>query len=137
MESEERDHLWDHFKFNADQRLKAFNFFVVLSAFADGWVLNAFEKQMSPFILLLVGGFIIILSIIFWLIDSRSKWLIDLAVPGLKAGEKQFSVDGQLFEIDERKGPKIARYTLAFRLLFGLQFLFGLGIVIYSRICSL
>ena len=30
------DFVWDHFKFNAEQRLKAFNFFVILSIFADG-----------------------------------------------------------------------------------------------------
>lgn len=32
---------WDHWKFNADQRIKAFNFFVVFSVFADGGVFTA------------------------------------------------------------------------------------------------
>jgi len=36
--SKEEDYLWQHFQFNADQQLKAFNFFV------DGGVFTAFEK---------------------------------------------------------------------------------------------
>ena len=33
-----KDLVWDHFKFNAEQRLRGFNFFVLLSIFADGGV---------------------------------------------------------------------------------------------------
>ncbi len=43
--------IWDHFKFNADQRLKAFNFFLVLSMFANGGVITALDKKLDPFLL--------------------------------------------------------------------------------------
>lgn len=34
---DEWQYLWDHFKFNAEQRLKGFNFFVLLSIFATAF----------------------------------------------------------------------------------------------------
>lgn len=34
-------YLWEHWKFNAEQRLKAFNFYVALSIFANGMVFAA------------------------------------------------------------------------------------------------
>lgn len=37
----EIQYLWDHWKINADQRIKAFNFFVVFSVFADGGVFSS------------------------------------------------------------------------------------------------
>lgn len=50
--------IWEHFKFNADQRLKSFNFFVLLSIFADGGVFTALEKNMAPQVLALVGEYL-------------------------------------------------------------------------------
>jgi hypothetical protein len=44
----EIDYLWEHWKFNADQRIKAFNFFVVFSVFANGGVFAAVEKCVHP-----------------------------------------------------------------------------------------
>ena len=38
MNSDEKDYLWAHFVFNAEQRLKAFNFFAIFSVFANGGV---------------------------------------------------------------------------------------------------
>lgn len=132
MASEEKDYLWDHFKFNADQRLKAFNFFVVLAVFADGGVFAAADKKMHATVFVLIGGFIILLAIVFWLIDARSKWLLGLSVPGLKVYESQFPAHSRLFEIDATSGPTFARYTVAFRILFIAQLVFGAATVIYA-----
>ena len=41
----EKEYLWEHFKFNADQRLKAFNFFVVFAVFADAGVFAALDRK--------------------------------------------------------------------------------------------
>ena len=40
----EIEFIWEHFKLNAEQRLKGFNLFVVLSIFADGGVFTAIER---------------------------------------------------------------------------------------------
>jgi hypothetical protein len=140
MNTEERDYLWQHFVFNAEQRLKAFNFFVVFSVFANGGFFAAIEKSLDGFVFVLIGGFVAVLSIVFALIDIRSQSLLKLAVPGLKAYEIRFPEHSRLFALDENRHAGIVRYTIAFRVLFGVQLIFGLGTIIYGLLkhqCSL
>lgn len=132
MNTEERDYLWQHFVFNAEQRLKAFNFFVVFAVFANGGVFAAVEKSMRGGVFVLIGGFIIVLSLVFAVIDIRSQSLLKLAVPGLVEYEKKFPEHSRLFTRDSGRHSTFLRYTVAFRVLFGLQFLFGLGTVVYG-----
>jgi hypothetical protein len=129
---DEGTYLWDHFKFNADQRLKAFNFFVILSTFANGGVFAAIETGFSPCILALLGLFVIVLSVVFWLVDARSKQLLQLTIPGMKKMENGFSESSRLFAIDTVKQGRFIRYTFAFRTLMLTQPLFGTGIAVYG-----
>ena len=127
---QEYEYLWRHFAFNAEQRLKAFNFFVVLAVFANGGVFTALETNAHPAILVLLGGFVCVLAAVFFLIDRRSQALLRLGVPGLTQYEKRFPEHSRIFGLDT--APGIARYTVAFWLLFALQFVFGLGLVLYA-----
>lgn len=128
----ESQFIWEHFKFNADQRLKSFNFFVLLSIFADGGVFTALQKSMAPQVLALMGAFICLLAIVFWLVDSRSQNLLKLAIPALKEIESLFSEKAQLFRIDALEQGKFVRNTFAIRTLLICQFLLGLGVIIYG-----
>jgi hypothetical protein len=128
---EEYEYLWRHFAFNAEQRLKAFNFFVVFAVFANGGVFALIEKDLHPFLLLLAGGFICALSAAFWIMDARSKSLIALDVPGLRAYEQRFPEHSRIFTIADQATRPLG-YKFAFRSLFLLQFLFGFGVLTYS-----
>ena len=128
----ERDYLWEHFKFNADQRLRAFNFFVVFSVFADGGVFAAFDKSAHGAVFLLMGSFVALLALTFFLIDRRSQDLLRLSVPGLKAYEQRFPRHSRLFALEQARSPKLVRYTVAFWILFAAQFAFGVGIGFYG-----
>ena len=132
MKTEERDYLWQHFVFNAEQRLKAFNFFVIFSVFANGGVFAAAEKLSHGSIFVLIGGFVLVLSVVFAVIDVRSQSLLKLAVPGLREYEKQFPEHSRLFALDAQRHAGVVRYTIAFRVLFVMQFLFGLGTMFYG-----
>lgn len=132
MNTEERDYLWDHFVFNAEQRLKAFNFFVVFSVFANGGVFAAVEKSSHGSVFTLIGGFVWVLSVVFAMIDVRSQSLLKLAVPGLKEYEKQYPEHSRLFTRDAQRHTSLFRYTVAFRILFVMQFFFGLGTMLYG-----
>lgn len=135
MTTEEKDYLWQHFVFNAEQRLKTFNFFVVLSAFADGGVFTAAEKNLHWAMFMLVGGFVAALSVVFWVIDARSRELLQLAVPGLKEFEKKFQEHSRLFANDnQRSWKRYVRFTYAFRALFLLQLMFGFGSIVYGAV---
>jgi hypothetical protein len=132
VKKEELQYLWEHFKFNADQRLRAFNFFVVFSVFADGGVFTALARDAHGMVLLLIGGFVFLLSLTFFLIDRRSQNLLRLGLPGLLELERRFPEHSRLFKLDKAKAPKLVRYTTAFGLLFAAQALFGLGVVAYG-----
>lgn len=128
---EERDHLWDHFKFNADQRIKAFNFFVILSVFVNGGLFNAYDKNLGPLITGGIGLFIIILALIFFLIDTRSRELTELSIPGLKQYENQEQGAPEIcsiFNTDYEKRGSLVRYTFAFRVLYFAQALVGIAV---------
>ncbi|WP_223668587.1 hypothetical protein [Kangiella shandongensis] len=129
---EEKNYLWDHFKFNAEQRLKAFHFFVTLTMFVNGGAFAAFEKDAHPVVLLLIGGLICILAVAFAILDMRSQVLLKLTIPGLIRCEEKFSESSRLFALDEANLSRYLRYTFIFRTLFVLQGLFGLAVISYS-----
>jgi lipoprotein signal peptidase len=129
-EQEERMYLWEHFKFNADQRIKTFNLFVIFSVFANGGAFAAFEKSYPVALKVVIGLFIFLLALVFMLIDRRSKSLTDLAVPGLKIFEAGMANnESRLFTNDAAKPATIVRYTTAFTLLFSAQMVFGIMVV--------
>lgn len=127
-----KDLVWDHFKFNAEQRLRGFNFFVLLSIFADGGVFTALEKDLNPKLLVLLGLFIVLLAIVFWLVDTRSRQLLNLTIPALKEIESGFPDSYRLFAIDAAAQGTFIRYTFAIRVLFAAQLVFGLGVAWYG-----
>lgn len=129
---EEKEYLWDHFKFNAEQRLKAFSFFVIFSVFADGGVFAAINRPADTAVFILIGGFICLLATVFFLIDVRSQGLLELAVPGLMDYEKRLPEHSRLFALDKAGRGCVFRYTVAFRILFSAQFLFGFGVLLYG-----
>lgn len=131
-DAEEKCYLWQHFVFNAEQRLKAFNFFVVFSVFANGGVFAAAEKDSHGLVFVLIGAFVVAMSIVFWVIDARSQGLLQLAVPGLKSYESRFPEHSRLFQRDANRKYRLIRYTNAFRVLFSMQLLFGLGVIAYG-----
>ncbi len=128
----QQQYLCEHYRFNAEQRLKAFNFFVVLSIFAEGGIFTAVEKGFHPLILTLLGGFVLILCCVFWLVDTRSRQLLALAKPGLKLVEQELPPAARIFTRDsEERGP-LVRFTFAIRALLAAQFIFGAGVAIYG-----
>ncbi len=132
MDTEARDYLWQHFAFNAEQRLKAFNFFVVFSVFANGGVFAAVDKSAPGAVFLLIGGFILVLAAVFAVIDARRQSLLKLAVPGLKEYEQRFPEHSRLFALDAQRHNGVVRYTIAFRVLFAMQFVFGAGTMVFG-----
>ncbi len=125
-------YLLEHWKFNADQRLKTFNFFVAFSIFANGGVFTAFDRCSHALVLLLLGGFVVILSLTFMVVDSRCRRLLHLAKSGLKVQELNRTPQAQLFINDDERSGRLVRFTLAFNALFGLQAVFGFMVMAYA-----
>ncbi len=133
MGDDEKDYLWKHFAFNAEQRLKAFNFYVLFTIFTYGGFFAAIEKSFHPASFVLLGFFVCLLSFIFWMIDERSRGLLDRTKAGLQKWEASLeNTKVQLFTLDERRPHKWISYKNAFRGLFGFQLLFGAFVIAYG-----
>ncbi len=127
-----REFVWAHFKLNAEQRLRGFNFFVVLAIFADGGVLAALQRGFSPGLLILLGAFTALLAQVFWLVDARSRQLLELTIAALKEMEAEFPESHRLFAADALGQSRVISYTFAIRSLLLAQMGFGLGVVVYG-----
>jgi hypothetical protein len=133
---DEQTLVWDHFKLNAEQRLKSFNFFLLVAIFVNGGVINAIDKKLSPALLMLLGTFLCVLSLVFWLADTRSKNLLKLSVDALLEMESSYNEKFQLFRIDREARGTFARFTVAIGTLLAVQFMFGAVLAGYAA-CQL
>lgn len=73
---ETRDYIWKYWSFHADQRLKTFNFFVLLVSVLVAGTLAYFKDAVYPLYALPVGIILILISYAFWRLDCRNRVLI-------------------------------------------------------------
>jgi hypothetical protein len=74
------ERAWASFALHAGQRLTTFNFFIVLSSLLVGAMVTTFQKDFRvPYLGVVVGLLLALLSFIFWKIDVRNKHLIKLS----------------------------------------------------------
>ncbi len=79
-----RDYAWNYFELHAEQRLKAFQFYISLStALVGGFVILIRYNNTSKWMAVL-GMLLAFLSFIFWKLDERTKSLVHNAEEALK-----------------------------------------------------
>ncbi|KAF0136916.1 MAG: hypothetical protein FD152_809 [Xanthobacteraceae bacterium] len=112
------------FKIHADQRLRAFNFFLIVAGFSLAAYFTAFQKD-ERLASTVIAASLIIVAVIFKLIDRRTAQLVhvgeNLIEETLKKIDPQ-SADKNIVRQADNRG-KIPSYRQSFNLLF---FLFGL-----------
>lgn len=79
-----REYLWKYFALHADQRLKTFNFYIVVSAVFISGYLNLISKSDHYSWSCIIPFFLAITSFIFWKLDLRTKRMVKEAERGLK-----------------------------------------------------
>ena len=89
---EYREYAWKYFSLHAEQRLKTFHFFIVLSAIISGAILTIYKdidnvSYVAPMLYLLS-----FLTFIFWKLDQRNKELIKRGESALKAIENNIEL---------------------------------------------
>jgi hypothetical protein len=99
----EDEFVWEHFKLNAEQRMQGFNFYIAFSIFSMGGVYAAFEKNINSNLIGLLGLFVSLLSFVFFLVDTRSKRLLEITIPAMKELESKFPETYQLFKNDSKR----------------------------------
>lgn len=107
-----QEYAWKYFNIHAEQRLKTFNFFVMLSSLISGATLTI-AKDSTNFIYAAPMGYLLtFLSFIFWKLDLRNKELIKHGENALKRIEshviqnKYSEVELSLFLNEEKETQK-------------------------------
>jgi len=118
------------FLYHADQRIKSFNFYILLLIATIGGTITIFEKLSDTPALFYAGILNLIIAITFWVVDIRSKHLVNISrkalldfeesdrwgnypTPMKNEGEKQIGLS------------RLISFTYAFRFTFLLHALIG------------
>ncbi len=90
---EARTYAWGYFALHADQRMKLFNFFLILS----GLILGAFPavRGMAPGakVVALFPLLLVLTAFIFWRLEERTRRLVKNGEDALRFLDEQWSLD--------------------------------------------
>jgi hypothetical protein len=103
-----RDYAWKYFALHADQRLRTFNFYLLIVAVIVGGVLAYLKDARSPAYAAPAGFLLAALSYLFCRLDRRAQEFIKHSEGVLKAVERdiladQVPEDLRLFEGEDKK----------------------------------
>jgi len=102
-----RNYAWSYFAYHADQRMKTFNFFLVVAGFAAGGITSLLRDGGNPRWVCPLGTILTLLSLIFWKIDQRNRRLVRNGEAALKyldalQGNPKQSGEPHVLDIFER-----------------------------------
>jgi hypothetical protein len=139
---EQLDHALKNFHFLADQRLKAFHFYILLLTASVAGTFSAHQADKLSFMWqLAIGALHLIIPLIFMLLEQRNVVLVDTAASSLCEIEKHSGLPKylQVFTADRQNKRRLA-WLISFRMAINLahisQILFGvilLSLVISER----
>ena len=136
-DKERFDYAWKHFALIADQRIKTFNFYIiVLLASFGGTISSLIRNDLPRHDFYLIGFAHICAAVIFWAIDSRSCRMLQVAVDALTEIESSPAFEGKCkLMLEDQKRNKhglwhLLSYRVAFKATFVLQLIFGFALAL-------
>jgi hypothetical protein len=90
-----RDYAWNYFSLHADQRMKAFHFYILLSSAIAGGLSILIKNGEIHKWMCLFGMLLIFFSFIFWKFDQRTSELIKLAEGALIFLDAQYELPSE------------------------------------------
>jgi hypothetical protein len=106
-----RTYAWAYFSFHADQRMKTFNFFLIVAGLVSGGIVTLMRDSGNPWIVAPLGLALSMLCLLFWRLDQRNHVLVRNGEAALKFLDSQHNLpadDGTphvlcIFERDDFK----------------------------------
>ena len=80
-----RSSLWDYFSMHADQRLKTFNYYLIVFAIFTGAFTNNLKENQNYTLLSIIPFLSSIVSFVFWKLDKRNRQMIKNAEIAIKS----------------------------------------------------
>src|ERR1051326_8232066 len=71
-----RTYAWSYFAYHADQRMKTFNFFLIVAGLLAGGITTLLRDGGDPRWVCPLGVVLTMLSLIFWKLDQRNRQLV-------------------------------------------------------------
>lgn len=137
------DHAWKYFEIHSDQRIKLFNFYLVVIAASGSALAYILQNKNQSLLGIFLGLFLIFVSYIFWKLDQRTAFLIKQAERVLKNLEKEYDAKYYLFSNEDlefkQSNTDLNSFTkkYSYRFLFNTTFLFTSSLGIIFTIVSL
>lgn len=103
------DYAWKWFSFHADQRVKMFNFMLIVFGIFAAGVVNALDKDLPPVAIAALCFFATFLAWVFTRLDRRNQYLVWLGEDVLMHLERK-AIFGERQKIEERYDRKEGRY---------------------------
>ncbi|MDR0550653.1 MAG: hypothetical protein LBG72_01400 [Spirochaetaceae bacterium] len=128
--------LWNYFSLHANQRIQVFNFFIILECALIGgfFTVSQSKNSLCPFKLAICIS-IVIFSVVFYLLDSRTKNLVKMAENSIiqieKKYTKKFGKDFMIFR-KEKKKTKLLRSDYILQNLQSYRILFCIIFVLFA-----
>jgi hypothetical protein len=151
------DISWKYFQQHAQQRISYFNFFVVFSALVTSGLISTFqEKFEAHYVGLFLGICQMVISCIFWKIDTRNKFLTKHSESVIRRIEGKYIISPDepesesfaLFSLEEKETQILREsqkkmcfikrqfsHSICFRLIYIFFFIMGLSGFVIS--CTL
>lgn len=134
-EDEYLKYIWKYFSLHANQRIVLFRFYLVffsLYVLASAHLVGLFHKDTygEEIISIFLSLFFILISVIFWTVDSRNRNLIHNAEDAFRSREKIFNFQPsdngfaeckntlKIFTIENQNKPCFMCHTFCFRVIF-------------------
>lgn len=144
FESTFRPYAMKYFQIHAEQRLKGFQFFVTLATAIGGALMYSLNQSVVGWWPMGLGLILSFLSVVFWMLDIRTRNLVKNGEDALKYLDAQWNLLDKnqkphsvaLFARDEysrRKHTGFSKivgyisYRICFQLVFGVFFFIGVG----------
>lgn len=83
------DYAWAYFSFHADQRMKTFNFFIILAGLVSGGIVTLMRDNDNPWIVAPLGLALSMLCLLFWRLDQRNHVLVSNGEAAVKFLDSQ------------------------------------------------
>lgn len=132
-DKERLDYAWKHFALVADQRIKTFNFYIIILAAAVSGTISAMSPKvsLSPEQFRLMGVAHMLIALVFFLIDLRGCRILAIVSDALAEIEESPAFrDCKKLILEDRFRNKqgtwqFISYRWSFGITFAAQFLFG------------
>lgn len=129
---------WKHFDVIADQRMRAFNFYVLMLAASMGASLTALERNAGLYALIICGMFCVGAGSAFLMIEIRTRRLLEIpknVMVALEIGD-HWPSNLRLFSVDNLRQAGLRRgfisYSVAFRSTMAAHIAFGFVIILMA-----